>query len=57
LSPPDPGPAGGSAGGGSAAGGGPLDLLVIGDCNPDVMVVGGDVTPAFGQQEKLGEAG
>jgi sugar/nucleoside kinase (ribokinase family) len=26
---------------------------VIGDCNPDVMVVGGDVTPAFGQQEKL----
>src|SRR5262249_2454387 len=30
-----------------------LDLLVIGDCNPDVMVVGGDVTPAFGQQEKL----
>ena len=33
----------------------PLDLLVIGDCNPDVMVVGGDVTPAFGQQEKLVE--
>ena len=32
---------------------GALDLLVIGDCNPDVMVVGGDVTPAFGQQEKL----
>ena len=31
----------------------PLDLLVIGDCNPDVMVVGDDVTPAFGQQEKL----
>jgi len=31
----------------------PLDLLVIGDCNPDVMVVGGDVTPAFAQQEKL----
>jgi len=30
-----------------------VDLLVIGDCNPDVMVVGGDVTPAFGQQEKL----
>jgi sugar/nucleoside kinase (ribokinase family) len=40
LSPPERGP-------------GPLDLLVIGDCNPDVMVVGGDVTPAFGQQEKL----
>jgi len=34
---------------------GALDLLVIGDCNPDVMVVGGDVTPAFGQQEKLVE--
>jgi sugar/nucleoside kinase (ribokinase family) len=41
LSPPERDPAG------------PLDLLVIGDCNPDVMVVGGDVTPAFGQQEKL----
>ena len=38
---------------GAAAPGGALDLLVIGDCNPDVMVVGGDVTPAFGQQEKL----
>jgi sugar/nucleoside kinase (ribokinase family) len=32
---------------------GRLDLLVIGDCNPDVLVLGGDVTPAFGQQEKL----
>jgi sugar/nucleoside kinase (ribokinase family) len=31
----------------------PLDLLVVGDCNPDVLVLGGDVTPAFGQQEKL----
>jgi sugar/nucleoside kinase (ribokinase family) len=30
-----------------------LDLVVIGDCNPDVLVLGGDVTPAFGQQEKL----
>jgi len=30
-----------------------LDLVVIGDCNPDVLVTGGDVTPAFGQQEKL----
>jgi sugar/nucleoside kinase (ribokinase family) len=29
------------------------DLIVIGDCNPDVLVVGGDVTPAFGQEEKL----
>jgi sugar/nucleoside kinase (ribokinase family) len=27
--------------------------VVIGDCNPDVLVLGGDVTPAFGQQEKL----
>ena len=27
--------------------------MVIGDCNPDVLVLGGDVTPAFGQQEKL----
>jgi sugar/nucleoside kinase (ribokinase family) len=26
---------------------------VIGDCNPDVLVTGDDVTPAFGQQEKL----
>jgi sugar/nucleoside kinase (ribokinase family) len=31
----------------------PLDLVVLGDCNPDVLVLGGDVTPAFGQQEKL----
>jgi sugar/nucleoside kinase (ribokinase family) len=30
-----------------------FDLVVIGDCNPDVLVLGGDVTPAFGQQEKL----
>ncbi len=30
-----------------------LDLLVVGDANPDVLVLGGDVTPAFGQQEKL----
>lgn len=30
-----------------------FDLLVIGDCNPDVLVMGGDLTPAFGQQEKL----
>ena len=29
------------------------DLLVIGDCNPDVLVLGDDVTPEFGQQEKL----
>jgi sugar/nucleoside kinase (ribokinase family) len=30
-----------------------VDLLVLGDCNPDVLVLGDDVTPAFGQQEKL----
>jgi sugar/nucleoside kinase (ribokinase family) len=30
-----------------------FDLLVIGDCNPDVLVLGDDVDPAFGQQEKL----
>jgi sugar/nucleoside kinase (ribokinase family) len=35
---------------------GPVDLLVVGDCNPDVLVVGGDVMPAFGQQEKLVDA-
>ncbi len=32
---------------------GQLDLVVIGDCNPDVLVLGDDVSPAFGQQEKL----
>jgi sugar/nucleoside kinase (ribokinase family) len=30
-----------------------LDLLVIGDCNPDVLALGIDVTPDFGQREKL----
>ena len=30
-----------------------LDLLVIGDCNPDVLALGVDVTPDFGQREKL----
>ena len=29
------------------------DLVVLGDCNPDVLVLGSDVAPAFGQQEKL----
>jgi sugar/nucleoside kinase (ribokinase family) len=29
------------------------DLVVVGDCNPDVLVLGDDVTPAFGQAEKL----
>jgi len=27
--------------------------VVLGDANPDVLVLGDDVTPAFGQQEKL----
>jgi sugar/nucleoside kinase (ribokinase family) len=31
----------------------PGGLVIIGDCNPDVLVLGGDVTPEFGQQEKL----
>jgi sugar/nucleoside kinase (ribokinase family) len=30
-----------------------FDLVVIGDCNPDVLVMGDDLMPAFGQQEKL----
>jgi sugar/nucleoside kinase (ribokinase family) len=30
-----------------------IDLLVLGDCNPDVIVTGTDLTPGFGQQEKL----
>ncbi len=30
-----------------------VDLVVIGDCNPDVLVLSDDVTPMFGQQEKL----
>jgi sugar/nucleoside kinase (ribokinase family) len=34
-----------------------LDLLVIGDCNPDLLVAGGDVVPEFGQREKLVETG
>jgi sugar/nucleoside kinase (ribokinase family) len=42
LSPPD-----------TRAAGHDVDLLVLGDCNPDVLVLGDDVTPAFGQQEKL----
>jgi sugar/nucleoside kinase (ribokinase family) len=29
------------------------DLVVMGDCNPDVLVLGGDVIPEFGQREKL----
>ncbi len=30
-----------------------LDLVVAGDCNPDLVVTGSDVTPRFGQAEKL----
>ena len=30
-----------------------FDLLVIGEINPDLILRGGDVTPAFGQVEKL----
>jgi sugar/nucleoside kinase (ribokinase family) len=31
------------------------DLLVLGDCNPDLLVAGGDPVPEFGQAEKLVE--
>jgi sugar/nucleoside kinase (ribokinase family) len=47
---PDPGTAAAAAAAVHPAG---LDLLIVGDCNPDVVVVGADVAPAFGQQEKL----
>jgi sugar/nucleoside kinase (ribokinase family) len=30
-----------------------LDLLVVGDCNPDLVLRGGNVEPAFGQVERL----
>lgn len=30
-----------------------LDLLVIGDCNPDLILAGGDVHPRFGQVETI----
>lgn len=30
-----------------------VDLLVVGDCNPDMLLMGGDVEPEFGQREKL----
>jgi len=32
---------------------GDLDLLVLGDANPDLILHGGDVVPAFGQAEHL----
>jgi ribokinase len=31
------------------------DLLVVGDANPDLVLRGGDVVPAFGQREQLVE--
>ena len=34
-----------------------LDLLVLGDANPDLVLHGGDVTPAFGQTERIVDAG
>ena len=33
-----------------------FDLLVLGDVNPDVVLSGGDIVPAFGQAEHLVEA-
>jgi sugar/nucleoside kinase (ribokinase family) len=30
-----------------------FDLVVVGDCNPDLVISGGDVIPEFGQHEKL----
>ncbi len=33
------------------------DLLVLGDCNPDVVMYGGSVEPTFGQAERLVERG
>lgn len=34
-----------------------LDLLVVGDCNPDLVLRGGDVEPAFGQVERVVDDG
>jgi sugar/nucleoside kinase (ribokinase family) len=33
-----------------------LDLVVAGDCNPDVVVSGPDVRPEFGQRERIVDA-
>ncbi len=30
-----------------------LDILVLGDANPDLVLSGEDVVPAFGQAERL----
>jgi sugar/nucleoside kinase (ribokinase family) len=32
-----------------------FDLLVVGDCNPDLVLRGGEVEPAFGQAERVVE--
>lgn len=31
----------------------PIDLLILGDVNPDLVLRGGDVVPAFGQAERI----
>jgi sugar/nucleoside kinase (ribokinase family) len=49
----DPGPGAERADPGDPGDPGAFDLVVIGDCNPDVLVLGDDLAPAFGQQEKL----
>jgi sugar/nucleoside kinase (ribokinase family) len=33
-----------------------LDLLVLGDCNPDLVLHGGSVEPAYGQAERVVES-
>ena len=30
-----------------------MDLLVVGDANPDLVLRGGDIVPSFGQREQL----
>jgi sugar/nucleoside kinase (ribokinase family) len=32
-----------------------LDLVVVGDCNPDVIIADADLAPTFGQRERLVE--
>ncbi len=51
LSPPEPRASGAS--GPQVSAPDVIDLVIVGDCNPDVLVLGDDVTPVFGQQEKL----
>lgn len=33
------------------------ELLSVGDCNPDLILMGGELVPAFGQREQLAERG